>query len=413
MAGQEGQDGAVTLYKEGRSMQFKNDPALLKAAGAKGWRPQSAPSGGGLQPLSFGQGFGQGINPFHQVPQGVEGQNKPGALKFAEDMFNAREVSTRIHQKDYKGAAGMEAGTIAGLLGPDFIGGAVKGARGAGAAGKAAEATALGRRLADRAKMTQREFGGSIEASRFAERYVAPLRKALDDRFGAIHDALNGKAFAISNRTEQLIRTLRKSEFPGVSKLGDDLARIAKNGAITYGEAKDLSEKTIPRLIKQLHSPTAKASHWLPEVEELGKEVEAGVQKLADQHGLGQARTEAKALYAQVKNLTGHIVESAPQKASTAKKIAAGTLGFGTGMLGGHEPLATTYAAMRAVEGSTLKLTDDALMHGMELANKLGVNFKEMLKANKGSKDLIPMLQKLVKATYGAGATARGALAPK
>lgn len=417
---QSGQSDTMQVYSQsGKSITIKR--SALSAAQKQGWspnapskvdggaaQPQVDPNKSSMAPIGFGKGFAGGLNPFHSVPAGMPEQpGVSGIEKFGEDLVNAREIGQRIYDKNYAGAAGMTAGTLTSFLGPELIKGAGKGLKEAGAAAKAAKEIPMVAKVAKRAKETAAMLGGGVDTARFAERYVAPLREALDAKFQPIHDALQGKPMALSNAARQQIRRMSRSELAPVRKLGKELL---KRSALDYPEARELTEKALPTLVRQLKK--IGGDHWIQEAHTLNEEVEKGIDALAHQNGVKDARDAAKAAYKEVKDLTASVVATAKQKPSGLKRMATAGAGFVGGLAVGH-PIAGEIAAIHGFENKGLRLSEEAVAKGIQLAQKLGVDYREMLGAVRTAAETkgtyLERFSKVVRAFQAGGAARRGA----
>lgn len=422
MPPQQGQD-TVDLYRGSDKITVKNSPEMLKAASAKGWKPKAnapsgvdaTPQGGGQQPFGdpgFWKNFGKGVNPFHMTPDNTPTSTGPGfaggMARFGEDLANLREIHAMRTSGNIKGAAGMAAGTLTSFAGPEAIKLGGKALREGGEVVRAAKEIPQVAKVARRAKETAAALGGGIDAARFAERYVAPLRDVLDAKFQPIHDALNGKPMALSNKAKQAILRMSRSENPAVKKLGKELLR---RSALDYEEATKLSEHGIPTLVNQLKRQAA--NHWIPEAHELADEVEKGIDGLAHQNGVKQARDSLKGAYKEVKELTSAVVATAKQKPSGLRRAATAVAGFAGGALMGGHPIAGEIMAIHGFEGKGLRLSDEAIANGIQLAKKLGVDYREMIGAVKSTGEkagtYLERLYKLTRATQAGGAATRGA----
>lgn len=414
----QGQD-TVDLFRGNNKITVENSPDMLKAAAAKGWQPkgnapskvdggpQADPNKSSMAPIGFMQGVGGGLNPFHSVPPGMPQSNQSGIEKFGEDLINSREIGQRIYDKNYSGAAGMAVGTLASFAGPELIKAGGKTLKEAGTVARAAKEIPMVAKVAKRAKETAAMLGGGVDTARFAERYVAPLREALDAKFQPVHDALSGKPMALSNAALQQILRMSRSELAPVKKLGKELL---KRSALDYPEARELTEKTLPTLVRQLKK--IGGDHWIQEAHTLGEEVEKGIDGLAHQNGVKPVRDAAKAAYKEVKELTASVVATAKQKPSGLKRMATAGAGFVGGLAVGH-PIAGEIAAIHGFENKGMRLSEEAVAKGIQLAQKLGVDYREMIGAVRTGSEkagtYLERLHKLVRATQAGGATRRGA----
>jgi hypothetical protein len=415
-----GQSDTMQVYSpSGKSITIKR--SALGAAQKNGWllnapsKVDGAGQGGqGQQPFGnpgFWDNFGKGINPFHMTPENTPTKTGPGFMggmaRFGEDLANLREIHAMRESGNVKGATGMAAGTLASFAGPEIIKAGGKALKEGGEAIRAAKEIPMVARVAKRAKETAAALGGGIDASRFAERYVAPLRDALDAKFQPIHDALSGKPIALTNIARQQILRMSRSELAPVKKLGKELL---KRSALDYQEARDLSEKTIPTLVRQLKKMGG--DHWIQEAHALSDEVEKGIDGLAHQNGVKAVRDSVKAAYKEVKDLTASVVATAKQKPSGLKRAATAVAGFGAGLAVGH-PIAGEIAAIHGFENKGMRLTEEAVVKGIELAKKLGVDYREMIGAVRtgGEKagTYLERLYKLTRALQATGGAARGA----
>lgn len=164
-------------------------------------------------PIGLGKGFLQGLNPFHQTPEGAVSPNMNQYEGAAESILNAPEIANRLSHGDVKGGLGMAAGTIASFLGPEEI----------KAAGKAIEGTRIGEALsmADRSAAVIRARGGRVGVNQNlinAEKVIQPIRNWLDTKeFGPVHKALAKDVIPLDRSVEQNVRRIAETE-PDVKK---------------------------------------------------------------------------------------------------------------------------------------------------------------------------------------------------
>jgi hypothetical protein len=384
--------GTVTLFKEGRQQDFANDPALLRAAGQKGWLPKqggqpsggASPQKGGLPSSSpagnFGSGFAQGANPFHMPPQGTPPIGGGGKIEnAAANMLNIPEIIQRFKQHDSSGAAGMIAGTGAGAA--MQVGG--KALKGMGLGMRAAEDVTRASRAAKEGAGLSRELKVTPEASRFAERYIQPLREAIDEKMEPIHKALDGKAFAIPAPMQRMIRKMAKSEVPAVSKIAEEL-----NGrtALDYQEAKGLFD----HMGSIIHDEASK--NWKPEIKAMQKMLDDEIDGIASKYGMSAPRKKLLQQYGRMKAIMNTVASGASTSESKVRPIADAISGVGP-----EANVGGVRVGFRTGSGKAMRVPKEASVEAQRLGRELGVT-KGDLKVGPGK------LEKTGGAMQGAGA---------
>lgn len=329
----------------------------------------------------FGAGFKAGVNPLHSVPDKMPYPGSMGTMgNMAADAVNLREIANRGMTGDISGAIGQGVGTAAQLFGPEALKAGSKALHNAGMAARTAKEIPMLGKVAPRARDTARALGGGIDVARGAERFVAPLRDALDLKFQAVHKALEGKAFGLPDAAMRELQALKKSEIPQAVRFAQ---KYLRRSALEYGEARKFVEHDAYNVVRQLARNGAEdlGEHVL----KFREAVEAGIEGLAKAEKVDALRGEYKQVYGQVQALRNAIVGLGKTEPSTAKKIAGATAGSIVGGVAGH-PLAGGYVGLRSVGGKTIRMSAEVLEAGKKLAAKLGVPFEELLGKSKSGK---------------------------
>lgn len=379
------EDKSISMTRNGVTKEVS--PELYKYALSKGWarkdqgvvtpqakspvqrtpeQQQMAQPGGGAVPTQgsamarFGQGFGQGINPFHTPPDNMAVPGTMGTMGNAgADMLNMRETMNKSFSGDKAGALGMAAGTGAGLMGPELLKGVGKGMKALGLSSRAAEEIPRVSSAAKKAVGAQKELKGGIGEARLAERYVQPLREALDKKFETLHQAMAQQIIPLSTRAKQVVKRMAsKADIPAIQKLGEEMTQ---RSALDYREA--------DKLVSELRGMKHTASHWFPQVMELSNAVESEIDKSAKSLGLDAIRNEYKADYKELMDVRNAIATTAKTKVSRLRPI----VDFFTGH-SGVDPMGVSRVGARVGHEAELKVGEVGKAGAKKMGKKLGVN---------------------------------------
>jgi hypothetical protein len=373
------QNDNVTMYKadpktgEMRALPFER--AAVQEAVQKGWALKAPTSGdaagsaksptggagggGGQQPgqipnMKFGEGYLAGLNPFHMPPQGTPQPHMGMLPNMAAQAVNQPEIEQRFKQRNFSGAIGETMGTLSGL----GLQAGGKAAKSIGLAGRAAEDVARSSKAATAGAGLSRDLKVTPDAARFAERYVQPLKEAIDSQFETVHKALAGKAFPLNPAAQRLIRKMGKSEVPAIAKLSEELSGRT---ALGYEEAKAIMEG-----LKDI--ATDEAKHWKPEAQALGKILDDEINTMAKAAGVDGLRSSLLKQYTKMNQILRSVASGASTTEAKARPVADALGGVGPeANIGGIR------VGVRSGSGKAMRVPAEAKVEATRLAKQLGL----------------------------------------
>lgn len=336
----------------------------------------------------FGSGAGQGVNPFHQTPEGMApdplrktssgepsgavSQGLAKGFEVGEDFFNLREIVAKYKAGDKAGAAGMAAGTIA----QNAMGGALakggKALKEAALAARAERELKAGAKAAPAARNIAKELGGGLDKALEVEKHMAPLRQYLDQMFQPVHNALQGGAVPFSNTIMQKAKLMQKSGEPIIRDIGEE---VASRTAMGYDEAR--------KFIQDIHGMMGEvSSRAQTHLDEIAHELDTGIDALAQSKGVGAERKAAKAATAEVNELARKAMSDTKVKEVFVHPSASA----GLGNLG-NMAVEGVNAAASMGKRNAMVISDTTKASTLKIAKKYGMPLTEAIgKASKGEK---------------------------